>query len=217
MMRLSHNSSAFLLSCLDWMPLIYIDTFERWFGNICKPCYFHELLFSLVSLCINIYILEIILWIFKEITFFIFWEWIRGLILQSSKYSVNNMGKFCRAHKQRHFNDGVLSGRESMWVVYFNFGLVSKHSLQHFMVFLILPGCEQCKQCDQQVLTLERWRSSEGHLTDIRTTRHSLIHTLTEAHPHCTPYSKQTTCVCVCSRSHFQEVHEEANYCGFLL
>lgn len=108
-----------------------------------------------------------------------------------------------------------MSGRESMWVVYFKFGIVSKNSLRSFMVFLILSGCEQWNHYDQQALTPERWRSSEGPIWP--TLGHSLIHILNEAHPHCTPYSMQTTCVCVCLRSHFQEVHEEANYCGFLL
>lgn len=128
--------------------------------------------------------------------FFIFLEWIRRLFLQSSKYAVNNMGKSCCPHKQRRFNDGVMSGRESMWVVYFKFGIVSKNSLQSFMVFLILSGCEQWNHCDQQALTPERWRSSEGPIWP--TLGHNLIHTLNEAHPHCTPYSMQTTCVCVC-------------------
>lgn len=107
-----------------------------WKYSIYKLCYFYELLFSLVSLslCLNVYIPEIILWILKEITFIlIFLEWIRRLFLQSSRCAVNNMDKSSCAHKQGHFNDGVMSGRESMWVVYFKFAIVCKHSLQSFM------------------------------------------------------------------------------------
>lgn len=88
-----------------------------WKYSIYKLCYFYELLFSLVSLslCLNVYIPEIILWILKEITFIlIFLEWIRRLFLQSSRCAVNNMDKSSCAHKQGHFNDGVMSGRESM-------------------------------------------------------------------------------------------------------
>lgn len=50
----------------------------------------------------------------NNLFFFIFLEGIRRLFLQSSKNVLNNMGKSCCAHKQRRFNDGVQSGRESM-------------------------------------------------------------------------------------------------------
>lgn len=144
------------------------------------------------------------LWILKEITFFIFLEWIRRLFLQSSKYAVNNTGKSCCAHKQRCFNDRVLSGPESMWVVYFKFGIVSKHSLRSFLVFLILSGCEQWKHCNQRALTPEKWRSLEAScLTYIRTTGHSLFYTLNKVHHRCTPYSMQTACACVLFRKSF--------------
>lgn len=77
--------------------------------------------------------------------------------------------------------------------------------------FLILSGCEQGKQSDQLLMEATEdliWPASE---------RLDSPHFEQSKRPLCTTHSVQISCARVCVRSHFHKVHEEANYCGFLL